>query len=143
MRTLVKYLAHGVAWGCFWLVSICVVMDFAHPDGLHGLFDNFTVHALGSVVVGIGCATTPIVYEIDRLRRWQQMTIHATVGLGIFFSVGFGLGWLPAGSPAAVVFSLVTSVLIFIVIWFGFYLYDKHEAKKINDRIKEKNLTDY
>jgi len=114
-------------------------MDFAYPDGLQDLLENFTIHVLGSIIIGIGNASTPIVYEIDRMRRWQQIAIHAVIGLGTFFVVAFSLGWLPTVSPIAIVFSLVSGVLIFFVIWLGFYMYSKHEVAKINYKIREQN----
>jgi SAM-dependent methyltransferase len=137
-KLMAEYLFRGVTWGCFWLVVVCVILEFTNPDALQGLVESFTLHALGSVAVGIGSATTPIVYEIDRLRRWQQVLIHAVVGLGVFFSVAFGLGWLPSGSLAAVMFSVAGGFFVFFVIWLGFYFYSRFEVKKINDRIKAK-----
>jgi len=138
-KLVAKYLINGVAWGSLWLVVICVIFDFAYADGLWEIFENFTTHALGSVIIGIGNATTPIVYEIDRLRRWQQILIHASVGLGTFFVVAFSLGWLPMASPMALAFSLASSVIIFFAIWLGFYLYNKYEVKKLNERISAQN----
>jgi len=136
LKLIAKYLVFGIGYGSFWIVVVCIVLEFLAPGALRGLMENFTVHALGSIAVGIGTATTPIVYEFDRLRRWQQITIHATVGLGTFFTVAFSLGWLPMASPFAIAVSVVLGVIIFFAIWYGFYLYGKYEAKKINEKLR-------
>ena len=138
IKLIIKYLLYGIAWGCLWFVAIFVAMDLFLPEVMQALAENFTLYALGSIIIGIGSATTPIVYEFDRMRRWLQVTIHAGVGLGTFFTVGFTMGWLPMASSAAIAFSIVSGVIVFFVIWTGFYLYGKHEAEKINEKLKER-----
>ena len=138
IKLIMKYLVYGIAWGCLWLVAICVAMDLFFPEVMQMLMENFTLHAIGSIIIGIGSATTPIVYEFDRMRKWLQVAIHAGVGLGTFFTVGFTQGWLPMASSAAIAFSVVSGVIVFFVIWTGFYLYGKHEAEKINEKLKER-----
>jgi len=138
IKLILKYLLYGIAWGALWFVMVCIIMDLFSPVTLQYMLQNFTLHALGSIAIGIACATTSIVYTLERLRRWQQVLIHATVGLGVYLPVAFGLGWLPAGSPLAILFSIGTSIIIFILIWSCFYLYHKHEAKAINKKLKER-----
>ena len=138
IKLIIKYLLYGIAWGCLWFVAIGVAMDLFLPEGLQMLMENFTPHAIGSIIIGIGAATTPIVYEFDHIKKWLQVAIHAVVGLGTFFTVGFTQGWLPMESAAAIAFSIVSGIIVFFIIWTGFYLYGKHEAKKINEKIKER-----
>jgi hypothetical protein len=138
IKLIIKYLFNGIAWGSVWFIVIGIIYDTFSPEVMQGLMENFTIHAVGSIIIGIGSATTPIVYEFDRLRRWLQVAIHAGVGLGTYFTVAFTLGWLPMASSAAIVFSVVSGVMVFFAIWTGFYLYGKHEAKKINEKLKER-----
>jgi len=139
IKTFLKYLTFGILWGCFWLIGVCVIMDIANIYALQYIFENFSIHALGSILVGIGFATSSVVYKIDRLRLGLQLTIHATIGLASYFAVAFSLGWLPSESPASIAFSLMLGVLTFFIIWCGFYLHGKNEEKKINAGIKKHN----
>ena len=138
IKLVMKYLLHGIAWGCMCMTAVYIVIDLFSPGGLH--FDNvsFTTNAMGSILVGVAAGTTPIVYEFDRLRAWQQVLIHAVVCQGVFIPVAFWLEWLPAWSGTAIVMSVVWSVVFFWVIWLGFYLYHRHEANKINRKLKER-----
>ena len=138
IKLMLKYLLHGVAWGCMWLVGVYIAIDLFSPDGLQFDTVSFTTNAIGSVIVGIAAATTPIVYEFDRLRRWQQVMIHAVVCLGVFIPVAFWLGWLPAWSGRAIAMSVVWSVVFFWLVWLGFYMYSRHEARQINQKLKER-----
>jgi len=137
-KHIAKYLLFGIAWGCVSFVFMHIILDFIIPaDNQLFIAENFTVHALAFIAVGIASAGTSIVYTIDRLRLWQQITIHATVTLGVFFPIGFGLDWLPAESTVAIVLSVAGVILFFWIVWTGFYIYSVYEVKRINNKIKE------
>ena len=97
------------------------------------LTHDFVRQALGSMLLGIFTYSTSIVYQVEKLPFWLQITIHAGLGLVCYFIVAFNLGWLSFFNYGQV----LLFVLLFAAIWTGVYLYKKHEAKKINQKLAE------
>jgi uncharacterized membrane protein YciS (DUF1049 family) len=140
IKKVLGYIGYGIAWGWCWLVALLIVSDLAGADALFSsITQRFTLHALGAMAVGIGCGSSAIVYTFDQLRLWQQSLIHFGAGMAALFPVGFGLGWMPTSSAGIIVGCVLQSILTFFLIWFGFYLYFKNEAKKINARLKQQD----
>jgi hypothetical protein len=122
-------------------VAVCIIFDLSgNKAALESVFNNFTGNALASGLVGIGCGSGAIVYSFKRLRRRWQIAIHFATGMGTYLPVSFGMGWLPSGSVSLAIGSALFCIAVFSVIWYGFYLYNKFEAKKINERLKNNRL---
>lgn len=137
-KKVVGYILYGIAYGCTWLVLVCFVGNLVIGEAfLTQVMGDFTRQVLGSVAVGLGLGTTSIVYRFERLSLWQQVLIHFGVGMSIFFPVAFGLGWIPPLSGVSLVWAILMGVVIFFVIWSGFYLYYRGEAKRMNKRLQE------
>ena len=61
------------------------------------------------------------------------------IGLVTYISVGLYVGWIPLQAGAwAITGTIVIAVVVSFLIWFGFYLYYRQEAKRINAKLKEK-----
>jgi uncharacterized oligopeptide transporter (OPT) family protein len=119
------------------MIVFCVINDLlGNKAALEAVINKFTGNALASGLVGIGCGSSAIVYTFERLRRRTQIAIHFAVGIGTYLPVSFGMGWLPSGSVGLAAGSALLCLAVFSVIWYGFYLYNKLEAKKINERLK-------
>lgn len=133
-----KYLLYGVSWGCTVFVLTNLVGYWIVGDVfLQKTYENFINHVVGSIIVGIGCATPSIVYQVERLTFLQQALIHFSIGLTTFFIAAFSLKWIPTTSIFLVVLMVVVNILIFTVVWLLFYLYNRHEVKKMNEKISE------
>ena len=138
IKKFFKYLYFGIAWGCTYFVVLCMIADLADWDlFLQDTFDRYALHALGAMIVGIGFGTTSIVYSFNRLRNWQKTLIHFSIGMGIYLAVGLHLNWLPYDSGPAIISVILGSILLFFIISFIFYMFQKEETKKINERIQE------
>ena len=86
MIKAVKYLYWGISWGCTFFVLICLVLYLMGGSAyLEQIMEQFPKQALGSVIVGIACGSTSIVYTMEKLSRSLQILIHFTVGLGVYF----------------------------------------------------------
>ena len=72
-----------------------------------------------------------------QLSRSLQILIHFTVGLGVYFLTALYLGWIPRQLSWSLAAFFAVGILSFIVIWALFYLYNKNEAQKWNQRLKE------
>lgn len=132
-----KYLFFGISWGCtFFVIALIIV---ASTLGEEVIYPNLTEQAIGSIIIGIACGTTPIVYTFERLPIWLKIPIHFTIGLSTFFAVSFHLGWLKFSSGLVWlnVLQIFIAIFFFVSIWFAFYFYNKNEAKKINKRLKD------
>ena len=134
----IKYLLYGVCWGCTVFVLTNLVGYWTVGDVfLQMVYENFMSHAIGSIIVGIGCATPSIVYQVERLTFLQQALIHFGIGLTTFFIIAFSLNWIPTNSILGVALMIVVNILIFAFVWLLFYLYNRHEVKKMNEKISE------
>lgn len=140
LKLAAKYLCFGISYGCTFFVLICLAFSAAGDEAsLSLILKDFARQALGAIAVGIACGTTAIVYQFPRLSRLVQTAIHFGVGMGVFFPTAIGLGWIPF-HPERVMYTVMQFLFscgIFAAIWACFYFYNRREARKINDRLKE------
>ena len=95
--------------------------------------------AIGSMVTGIAFYVPALVYQNEKLSKGLQVLIHMGIGLVTYISVGLYVGWIPLQAGAwAITGTIVSAVVVSFLIWFGFYLYYRLEAKRINAKLKEK-----
>jgi len=135
-----KYIGLGVSWGC----TVFVFMNFIGywingEEFLEAVIGDFTRQALGCIIVGIACASTSFIYQVERLSFLQQTLFHFVVGLSVFFIVAFSLNWIPTHSILLIIFVPILNICIFTFVWFLFYLYNSIEAKKMNEKLNEIN----
>ena len=128
----------GISYGCFWMVGYGIIFNLM-PDKAHfeSLMSNFTIQAIGSMLVGIGFVLPTLIYDSENLSLFVKTLIHLGIGVPFFFVVGFFLGWLPKDLGIGNIFFMILGcIVVSFVIWFGFYLYYKNESKLINKRLK-------
>ena len=102
----------------------------------------FTKMAIGSMITGIAFYVPSLVYQNEKLSKGLQVFIHMGIGLVTYISVGLYVGWIPLQAGAwAITGTIVIAVVVSFLIWFGFYLYYRQEAKRINAKLKEKQGT--
>lgn len=140
VKQITKYLCYGISWGCTCLVLYCLLFCvLGNEDVLSSILDNFAKHAAGAILVGIACGSTAIVYQSERLSGTTKALIHFCVGMGVFYPVALSLGWIPF-HPDRILYTMLQFLIscsIFAAIWVCFYLFNRSEAKKINDRLQE------
>ncbi|WP_413363608.1 DUF3021 domain-containing protein [Lysinibacillus sp. 3P01SB] len=135
---VMKYFASGVSWGCTVFVFVNLIGYWlGGAVFLDAVMADFTRQAVGSMIVGVACASPAFVYQIERLSFFQQSLIHFVVGLTVFFLVAFSLNWIPTNSMSLIISVVLLNILIFTFVWFLFYLYNRLEAKKMNRKINE------
>lgn len=136
--TFIKYLLSGISWGCTVFVLTSVVGYVAVGDTfLQMLTNHFLENVIGSIIVGIGCATPSIVYDSERLTLLQQTAIHFIIGLTTFFIVAITLNWIPTNSIGILATIALINIAMFTFIWYLFYLYNIKEVEKMKQRIIE------
>lgn len=138
VRVWMKYLLRGILWGCTFFVLFCLFAYYLWgKEFLFSMLEAYPKHALGTMFVGIGYGTTPIVYGWERPSLLTKVGIHFFVGTGIFFGVAFYLAWLPRQLNRYLALEIAVACLSFAILWSIFYLFSCKEAKAINDRLKE------
>jgi hypothetical protein len=129
----------GISYGCFWMVCYCMIFNFM-SDKTHFefLMNNFTIQAIGSMLVGIGFVLPTLIYDSEKFSLFVKTIIHLGIGVPFFFAVGFYLGWLPKDLGMRSIFLMIVGcIAVSFAIWFGFYLYNKNESKLINKQLKK------
>ena len=102
----------------------------------------YTKMAIGSMITGIAFYVPSLVYQNEKLSKGLQVFIHMGIGLITYISVGLYVGWIPLQAGAwAIAGTIVIAAVVSFLIWFGFYLYYRQEAKRINAKLKEKQGT--
>lgn len=140
VKLIIQYIFYGISMGCTFFVIMCLSFFAAGgEDLLMPIFRDFARQSIGSMIVGIACGSTSIVYQFDRPSGLLKLIIHFCVGMGVFYPVSIYLGWIPF-HPERVLYTVIQFLFscgIFIMIWLCFYLFNRNEAKRINDRLRE------
>ena len=139
-KMLIKYIFYGISWGCTFFVFTCLMLSlFGGEDYLRMIMEDFTRQAIGSMIVGIGSASIAIIYQFEKPSEAVKRLIHFGVGMGVFYPTAIYLGWIPFYPDKILhtISSFFISCSIFMAIWFCFYLFNRGEARKINNRLRE------
>lgn len=135
---LLKLIGNGIAWGCTICMFILITGSLIAGDGFLAMTsERFLAQAIGSIIVGIGFTVPSLIYDRESLSRGMQTLIHMGIGFFIYFLVALNLGWIPVEFGwQMTVLSILIAVAFAFAIWFGFYLYNKREAKKLNQQLE-------
>lgn len=140
VKLVITYILHGISLGCTFFVIICLSFFIGGgEDVLASIFQDFARQSIGSMLVGVACGGTAVVYQFDRPSWLAKVAIHFCVGMGVYYPVSLYLGWVPF-YPDRVLYTVLQflcSCVIFMAIWFCFYLFNRSEARRINERLKE------
>ena len=135
---LLKLIGNGIAWGCTICMFILITGSLIAGDGFLAMTsERFLAQAIGSIIVGIGFTVPSLIYSRESLSRGMQTLIHMGTGFFIYFLVALNLGWIPVEFGwQMTVLSILIAVAFAFAIWFGFYLYNKREAQKLNQQLE-------
>ena len=135
---LLKLIGNGIAWGCTICMFILMTGSLIAGDEFLAMTsERFFAQAIGSIIVGIGFTVPSLIYSRESLSRGMQTLIHMGTGFFIYFLVALNLGWIPVEFGwQMTVLSILIAVAFAFAIWFGFYLYNKREAQKLNQQLE-------
>lgn len=80
-------------------------------------------------------SVSPLYFEIERWKLSQQTALHFGTVIVFYFIIAFWIGWIPFHALSIFV-GIGAFLLIYIVIWTGFYLYFKRVANDLNKELK-------
>lgn len=134
MKTFLFRSMLGILFGGFiaTAASICLI-SFGDQSTLDGQL--FIKNALGSIFCGWLFTVTPLYFEIRSLRLPMQTALHFLTVTIVYFALGLFIGWIPLDVTHFFIY-LAISVLIYSIMWVGFYLYFRNVSKKLNEDLE-------
>lgn len=116
------------------MVLITCVTVWSGQETIQG--GAFVKDAAGYVFCGWLFAVTPLFFEIQSLRLFQQTALHFFTAICPYLILATIIGWVPANLQSLLL-SASVFLLIYVFIWTGFYLYFKREAQRINQKLNQ------
>ena len=137
-----KQILTSVMLGCTIFVLSGMIYDLTNEGRFVLEQWGFTKMAVGSIIIGVGYSFPAGVYENERLSQPAKILIHMGIGCVVMLLTAYAVGWLPVELGLAAVLGVIVAMLVVsFLIWLVFYAYAVHEAKKLNQKIRErKNL---
>ena len=137
---LFKMIFRGISWGATIFTFIMIGIAAAGGETFSMSSTLFIKHAIGCLIVGMGFTIPSLIYEKKNLSIKIQTLIHMSCGFLIYLPVAYYLGWLPVSLGWQVIlFTLACAIITAFAIWYGYYLYYKWEAKRINQKLGKLN----
>ncbi|MCR5823547.1 MAG: DUF3021 domain-containing protein [Lachnospiraceae bacterium] len=136
MKGILKGSLQGIALALCIFGIVCLVYDIV-LGGKFSLEDyQMTKMIIGSIIAGIGYGAPSVVYNNDRMSYATKILVHMGIGCVVYTIVAFNVGWLGNNTTLGLKILIVgCQIALAFAIWFGFRLYYKHEAKKMNEKI--------
>lgn len=141
LKNIFKKIIFGIAMGSTILNLMLLFVKLAGFDDFFAIVtSDYIRQSLCCMLVATAFTILSIAYESERLGFGLQVLIHMGGGLIIYFIVAYYAKWLSPNMGLGILLSSIfLMVIIAFIIWYGFYLYYKHEAKKINSQISKLN----
>ncbi|MBR4014778.1 MAG: DUF3021 domain-containing protein [Anaerotignum sp.] len=141
MKKIFKKIYSGIAMGCFTFVAmIFIASTFA--GGANTFFASRTGNewlTLAScfIVISTGFYVPSLIYDNKKIALWLQTLIHMLIGTAVYLFTAHFVGWMKGGLGTTVVY-ISLALVAAGAFWSVFMSISKIQAKKINEKIKEK-----
>ncbi len=121
------------------LIFVLTQLIFCMADGGAMLVE--TDMLVGCLIIGVGFGLPTVIYDSERLPGWAKALIHMGFGCTVLTVVSL-MCYMPSfdGVSAAVVnggWIILAELAVAFLVWLGFQLFYKMEAKSINKKIKQ------
>ncbi len=141
VKKLLKKICSGVSMGCFIFVAMLLIAPI-FTGGANAFLgaktgEEWQVSAMCCIVISVGFYAPSLVYEDERLALWLRTLIHIAAGTAVYLLTAYFAGWMENG-VGSVALSLAIALGAAAVIWLCIFFYIRGQAKKINQKIKEK-----
>lgn len=138
MKKIVQVAMAGVRIAAVVFLIYCIV--FGLIGGEEKLASGYGIAraGLGAVIIGIGFGIPSVVYE-TKLKMWLKVLIHMGIGCTVMIGASFLCDWLPTQKGMLATLAVVAiQVVSAFVIWTIVFIPMMIQAKKMNQKIKEK-----
>ena len=135
MKTFLFRSMIGIFFGAFLAVVVTnSIVYFGEESMIDGSL--FLKNSLGSIFCGWFFTVTPLYFEIQSLKLWQQTLLHFITVAILYFALALLIGWFPLSLQS--ILSMITIFLImYACIWIGFYFYFKNISTKLNEDLNK------
>ncbi|MEG0997609.1 MAG: DUF3021 domain-containing protein [Clostridiales bacterium] len=139
MKKIILLFLQGIAWGCTAFVFLSIVQILLNGNTVPTIAtQDYLKYVLSSIIIGLGFFLPSLIYENQKLSMKLKTTFHMGIGLFIYFVASLYAGWIPISLGIwAGISAFIIMIIISFAIWFCFYIYNRHEAKKINEILKK------
>ena len=93
--------------------------------------------ALCCILISVGFYIPSLIYENEKLALWLRTLIHMTIGTIVYLLTAYFAGWM-ASDLVGTALQLLIALGAAAIIWLCIFLYIKAQARKMNQKIKEK-----
>lgn len=139
-KMILKFFLFGLCWGCTCFTAM-LALRYATggPRAISAMLPDFLAQIAGALVVGPAFTMPAILYRIRRIPTPVSVMIHMAVGMGVSGPIAVHFGWIPSypDRPWMLAVEICIGIGVFDVIWLVFYLLNRHEAKAINQRVRQ------
>jgi Flp pilus assembly protein TadB len=127
MKNILLAIRDGILWTVFiWgLINVFQFQDEAFTLSFVSML------AFGAVVGGLA-----FIYDVKNLSLLQKLAIHLGGSFLVFLVVAYINQWF-AFTLEVLFWVTLQFILIFFIIWLGYYIVNKRDIKKINEKLKE------
>ena len=141
MKNLLKKICCGIGTGCFAFVATLFIAPI-FAGGANAYLaaktgEELQLSALCFIIISLGFYIPSMIYENERLALWLRTLIHMVIGTIVYLLTAYFAGWMKTDF-AGVVLQLLIALGAAAIIWICIFLYIKIQAKKINQKMKEK-----
>jgi len=137
MKNWIKYIFFGILMGCTVLVIMGMIVALFQGETFQTSSSEFIKMGIGSMIIGVGFSVPSMIYSNEKMAYVLKVLIHLGIGMLIYLGVSIWLGWMPLDlGVGGIVTYIFIAIAIAVLIWSGFFLYYRHEAKKINEKIQ-------
>ncbi len=134
MKTFLFRSMIGIFFGAFLAVVFTNLYVLSNnPIMLDGSL--FLKNSLGSIFCGWFFTVSPLYFENSNLRLSQQTALHFVTVIILYFVLAFGIGWVPFNLTSFLL-AVTFFICFYIIFWTSFYLYFKHQMKKLNEELE-------
>ena len=137
VKDLVKstVISIGIAMTIFCLSG--VVFDIQNK-GIFSMDEyRFTKMVAGCILIGLGFGVPSIVYRKDSLPLLIRVIIHMGIGCAVYTVAAYAIGWMGGAESfgKGIIIAAIQLAPAFLI-WLLFMIYNRAEAKKMNDKIQ-------
>lgn len=133
---IMEMIRRGFFGMSFSAIITFVALTIITFNNLEVLASELWVHMLGSLTLGVFWGMASLLFDTDHLSPMRQIVTHFSLSIIVFYPIALGIGWIPF-KMIAIVVSLITFVIIYIVFWFSIHFYLRKMAASLNHAIKQ------
>ncbi|ENH98047.1 hypothetical protein J416_02349 [Gracilibacillus halophilus YIM-C55.5] len=125
----------GIAYSGLITFSIITILHFTETETS---VSQIWSHMLYSLLLGIYFGLASFIFGDNDWSILKQTVTHFVLSISFYYMIALSAGWVSL-TFSSVFWTSIMFVLIYVVFWFGHYLYYKRLEKIMNAHLSEKD----